>query len=123
MNVLRVWANKYENHFNPKIDSLILDFDLEKSQATEHLRRYFEGWTYDEWNQKVIEVVGGTYPHFDMWFEEIDEVASELEIEDECQYCNHPVLREMIELEKRIECALEEHDGILFVEVEDCYYA
>lgn len=121
MNVLRVWSNKYENHFNPKIDSLILDFDLEKSQATEHLRSYFEGWTFDEWNQEVINVIGGTYPHFDMWFDEIDEVASELEIEDECQYCNHPVLSEMIELEERIKCALEEHGGILFVEVENPY--
>jgi hypothetical protein len=123
MKVVRVWANKYENHFNPKIDSLILDFDLEKSQATEHLRRYFEGWTYDEWNQKVIDVVGGTYPHFDMWFNEIDEVASELGIEDEDQYEQSPVLKEMIDLERKIESELQRHDGILFLEVEDRYCA
>jgi hypothetical protein len=123
MKVVRLWANKYENHFNRKIDSLVLDFDLEKTEATERLRNYFEGWTYDEWNQKSIEVIGGTYPHFEMWWDEICDAASELDIEDEDEYSKHPLLKEMIDLEARIESELEKNDGALFMEVEYSPYA
>jgi hypothetical protein len=122
MTVTRLWAQKHPKCFDPENDILLLDFQLQKTEATELLRNYFEYWEDDDYNRMVIEVVGGAYPHFDMWHDEIDATASELDLEidldDEGAWSCHPLLKEMIDLQHRIESQVEKSGGELFMEVE-----
>jgi hypothetical protein len=118
MTVIRLWAQKDGECFDPSVDTMLLDFEVHKTKATEHLRRYFHEWESDEYNKEVILSVGGAYPHFDMWWDVISEVASEYSIDNQDDYLKHPVLKEMIGLEQRIESKLRKCGGELFMEVE-----
>jgi len=122
MTITRLWTQKHPKCFDPENDILLLDFQLEKTEATELLRQYFEEWEDDDYNRKDIEVIGGTYPHFDMWDDVIRETADKLDIdidwddEDACSY--HALLGEMSALQHWIEAQVEKSGGELFVEVE-----
>jgi len=122
MTTTRLWAQKHPKCFDPENDILLLDFQLEKTEATELLRQYFEEWEDDACNQKIIEVVGGTYPHFDMWDDVIWKTAEKLDIDidwdDEDAGSYHPLLGEMTALQHWIEAQVEKSGGELFMEVE-----
>jgi len=123
MTVTRLWIQKKTPKcLDPENDILLLDFQLEKTEATELLRKYFEEWEDDDVNSGVIEVVNGTYPHFDMWDDVIRDTADELDLEidldDEDDCSCHPLLKEMFDLQQRIESQVEEIGGELFMEVE-----
>ena len=122
MTVTRLWAQKNPKCFDPENDILLLDFELHKTEATELLREYFEEWEDDDYNRMVIRVVGGAFPHFDMWSDSIYDAASELDLGIDLDHENvttgHPLLDEMICLEKRIESEVKKSGGELFMEVD-----
>jgi len=64
----------------------LLDFEVQKTEATEHLRRHFQEWEYDEYNKEIISEIGGTHPNFDMWWDVVSEVAFEFGIEEHDDY-------------------------------------
>jgi len=118
MTITRLWAQKHPKCFDPENDLMLLDFELQKSEATELIREYFGWWERDDYNQKVIEVIGGAYPHFDSWWEEVGD-----NFDDSFPFSSSSdpeviVASEACELVELLQNQLAESGGELFMEVE-----
>jgi hypothetical protein len=117
MTVTRLWAQKHPKCFDPENDVLLLDFELQKTEATELIREYFGWWERDEYNQKVIEVIGGAFPHFDSWWEEVEGDFGDSFPLTSSSDPEVVVASEACELVELLQNQLNESGGELFMEV------